>query len=144
MGASLDGREHRNPNVRNVLQSLDALIVNSTPDARIAHIYYITHNLCDHRTENHRAKLFPPRKGSAGFANSWNAVIVAFLRRCLAARLFYLTKPRGQVIQRGLSVADWCREYNKMHHSRVRGGRLRVRLNDWAYQYRRQQRNHSH
>src|ERR1700724_2288547 len=38
MGPSLDGRDHRNPDVRNVLQSLDAFVVNSAPDARIGDI----------------------------------------------------------------------------------------------------------
>jgi hypothetical protein len=38
MGASLDCRDHRNPDVRNVLQSLEAFVVNSAPDARISDI----------------------------------------------------------------------------------------------------------
>src|SRR5271166_1220793 len=38
MGASLDGRDHGNPYVRNVLQSLEAFIVNPAPDARIGDI----------------------------------------------------------------------------------------------------------
>src|SRR5260370_14003077 len=38
MGASLDGRDHRNADVRNVLQSLDAFVVNSAPNARIGDI----------------------------------------------------------------------------------------------------------
>src|SRR6202030_4673182 len=35
MGASLDGRDHRNADVRNVLQNLGAFVVNSAPDTRI-------------------------------------------------------------------------------------------------------------
>jgi hypothetical protein len=38
MGASLDRRDHRNPDVRNILQSLAAFIVNSAPDTRVGNI----------------------------------------------------------------------------------------------------------
>src|SRR6476660_4222582 len=38
MGASLGGCDHRNADVRNVLQNLDAFVVNSAPDARIRDI----------------------------------------------------------------------------------------------------------
>ena len=38
IGPSLDSRDHRNPDVRNVLQSLDAFVMNSAPDERIGNI----------------------------------------------------------------------------------------------------------
>ena len=36
--AAVEGRDHRNADVRNVLQNLDAFVVNSAPDARIGDI----------------------------------------------------------------------------------------------------------
>jgi hypothetical protein len=38
MGASLDGRDHRNADVRDVLQGLETFVVNSAPDPRIGDI----------------------------------------------------------------------------------------------------------
>jgi hypothetical protein len=97
---------------------------------------------------------FSPREEcrSAGFANLRNPVIGPASRRSslfrvlrwgLAAWLFYRTKPWRQVIQRRLSVADRCRKYNTIYHSRVRGRRP-VYLNGRTHQDRRQQRNHCH
>ena len=68
-----------------------------------------------------------------------HAAFVADL--CLAlglpGRLAFLShEAMGQVIQRGLSVADRCRQHNKVCHSRVRA-RLPVCLNEGAHQYRR-------
>jgi hypothetical protein len=60
---------------------------------------------------------------SAGVANSGNTVIGACLWRSsllhvghrirIRSRLFLFTKPRRQVFQRGLSVADRCLEHRK-------------------------------
>src|SRR5258708_9609321 len=38
MGGSLDGRDHRNADIRDVLQGLAAFIVNSAPDARVGDV----------------------------------------------------------------------------------------------------------